>query len=72
MSAVQKVIESNEPNKEPLGVASCIVSRRVIAITLNIRHILPNLFGNQTSIFETLHVIVNLRLAASAEQARIH
>ena len=56
MSDIQKVVDSNEPNKEPLS----IVSRRVGAITLDIRDILCNLLGDQTSSFETPYVLVNL------------
>ena len=63
ISVIQKVVESNEPNKEPFSIASCIVSRHVVAITLDIRDILCNLLGNQTCSFKTPYVLVNLRLA---------
>ena len=35
MSAIQKVVESNEPNKEPLGIASYIMCRSQIETKLN-------------------------------------
>jgi hypothetical protein len=60
MSAIQKVVESNEPNKESLSIASCIVSRVVELVTVDIRDILCNLLGDQTSSFETPYVLVNL------------